>query len=142
MWLHMKMGEVIWKTHVIPTTDLFSFTTNHHAFISHEWLSQVLIYGAYRWGGYSGLMLWLCFFTTALFISGFGLCRSTREMSKRDFWAPWWSGSLPRSVSRDPAQQMIGYLFLISELLLLHTLGALGIRCAGSWRFHRCSRSG
>ena len=31
----------------------------------HEWLSQLLIYGAYRLGGYSGLMLWLCFFTLA-----------------------------------------------------------------------------
>ena len=28
---------------------LFSYTTNHHAWIPHEWLSQILIYGAYRW---------------------------------------------------------------------------------------------
>ena len=40
----------------------------------HEWLSQVLIYGAYRFGGYSGLMLWLCFFTAALLIAGYALC--------------------------------------------------------------------
>ena len=47
MWWHLKTGEVIWTTHTIPTTDLFSYTTNHHGWIPHEWLSQVLIYGAY-----------------------------------------------------------------------------------------------
>ena len=74
MWWHLKMGQIIWATHSIPTTDLFSYTTNHHAWVPHEWLSQVLIYAAYRWGGYSGLMFWLCFFTSALFISGYALC--------------------------------------------------------------------
>ena len=27
MWWHLKMGEIIWTTHTIPTTDLFSL---HH----------------------------------------------------------------------------------------------------------------
>ena len=71
MWWQPKTGEVIWTTHTIPTTDLFSYTTNHHAWIPHEWLSQVLIYGAYRLGGYSSLMLWLCFFTASLLIAGY-----------------------------------------------------------------------
>ena len=31
MWWHLKTGEVIWTTHTIPTTDLFSYTTHHHA---------------------------------------------------------------------------------------------------------------
>src|SRR5271170_4596276 len=74
MWWHLKTGEVIWTTHAIPTTDLFSYTTNHHAWIPHEWLSELLIYGAYRWSGYSGLMLWLCFFTALLLIAGYILC--------------------------------------------------------------------
>src|SRR3979490_1429822 len=85
MWWHLKTGEVIWTTHTIPTTDLFSYTTNHHAWIPHEWLSQVLIYGAYRFGGYSGLMLWLCFFTTALLIGGYILCSLYSGNSKTAF---------------------------------------------------------
>ncbi len=119
MWLHMKMGQVIWTTHVIPTTDLFSFTTNHHAFIPHEWLSQLIIYGAYRWGGYSGLMLWLCFFTSALFIGGFGLCSLYSGNVKAGFLgalAVWQFATIGVAIR----PQMIGYLFLIAELLLLH----------------------
>jgi len=30
MWWPLKTGEVIWTTHTIPTTDMFSYTTNHH----------------------------------------------------------------------------------------------------------------
>jgi hypothetical protein len=33
MWWHLKIGEVIWTSRTIPTTDLFSYTTNHHAWI-------------------------------------------------------------------------------------------------------------
>src|SRR4029077_1321017 len=86
MWWHLKTGEVIWTTHTIPTTDLFSYTTNHHAWIPHEWLSQVLIYGAYRWGGgYSGLMLYLCLFTSVLLVAGYILCSVYSGNSKTAF---------------------------------------------------------
>ena len=34
MWWHLKTGEIIWTTHHIPTTDIFSYTTNHHACIA------------------------------------------------------------------------------------------------------------
>src|SRR6478609_1581979 len=65
MWWHLKTGEIIWNTHAIPRVDLFSYTTNHHAWTAHEWLSQLTIYGAYHFGGYTGLMVWLCVFASA-----------------------------------------------------------------------------
>jgi hypothetical protein len=148
MWWHLKTGEVIWTTHTIPTTDLFSYTTNHHAWIPHEWLSQVLIYGAYRLGGYSGLMLWLCFFTAALLIAGYTLCSLYSGNSKTAFLgalAIWLFGTIGFAIR----PQMIGYLLLIVELLLLHfgqtrnrrwffglpPLFAIWINCHGSFFF-------
>ena len=148
MWWHLKTGEVIWTTHTIPTTDLFSYTTNHHAWIPHEWLSQVLIYGAYRWGGYSGLMLWLCFFTTSLLIAGYILCSLYSGNPKTAFLGAltvWLFGTVGFAVR----PQMIGYLLLIVELLLLHfgqtrdrrwffglpPLFAIWINCHGSFFF-------
>src|SRR5450432_2980315 len=68
LWWHLKTGEIIWNTHSIPRTDLFSFTTNNHAWTPHEWLSQVSIYGAWKLGGYTGLMVWLCVFPSLLLI--------------------------------------------------------------------------
>src|ERR1700746_2744696 len=148
MWWHLKTGEVIWTTHTIPTTDLFSYTTNHHAWIPHEWLSQVLIYGAYRLGGYSGLMLWLCFFTASLLIAGYILCSLYSANSKTALIGAltcWGVGTIGFAVR----PQMIGYLLLIIELLLLHLgqtrnrrwffglppLFAVWINCHGSFFF-------
>ena len=74
LWWHLKTGEIIWNTHSIPQTDLFSFTTNQHAWTAHEWLSQVTIYGAWRLWDYQGLMLWLCVFGSLLFIGQYALC--------------------------------------------------------------------
>src|SRR6185436_15487802 len=58
LWWHLKTGEIIWNTHSIPSVDLFSFTTNNHPWTAHEWLSQVTIYGGWKAGGYTGLMIW------------------------------------------------------------------------------------
>lgn len=148
MWWHLKTGEVIWTTHTIPTTDLFSYTTNHHAWIPHEWLSELLIYGAYRFGGYSGLMLWLCFFTAALLIAGYILCSIYSGNSKTALLGAltiWFFGTIGFAVR----PQMIGYLLLIIELMLLHfgqtrnrrwffglpPLFAIWVNCHGSFFF-------
>jgi len=128
MWWHLKMGEIIWTTHAIPTTDIFSFTTHHHAWIPHEWLSQVAIYLAYKWGGYSGLMLWLCLFASAIFIGGYILCTLYSGNAKVSFL-----GALVvfvfATVGLSIRPQMIGYLLLIFELILIH----LGRTRNGRW---------
>ncbi|WP_263419473.1 hypothetical protein [Terriglobus albidus] len=119
MWWHLKMGKVIWETHSIPHTDLFSYTTGHHAYIPHEWLSELLIYGAYHWRGYPGLMLWLCFLTSVLLVSGYCLCWFYSKNAKIAFL-----GSLTiwlfSTVGLAIRPQMVGYLLLVFELLLLH----------------------
>jgi hypothetical protein len=124
MWWHLKMGEIVWTTHTIPTTDIFSFTTHHHAWIPHEWLSQVVIFLAYKWGGYSGLMLWLCLFAAAIFIAGYLLCTLYSGNAKVSFL-----GALVvfvfATVGLSIRPQLIGYLLLIFELILIH-LGRTG----------------
>ncbi|MGA1982190.1 MAG: hypothetical protein ABSG84_06930 [Acidobacteriaceae bacterium] len=146
MWWHLKTGEVIWTTHAIPTTDIFSYTTNHHAYIPHEWLAQLSIFAAYKLGGYSGLMLWLCFFTSAILIAGYALCSLYSGNAKVAFLgaiAIWLFGTIGFSIR----PQTIGYLLLVAELLLLHLgrtrnprwflalppLFALWVNCHGSF---------
>ena len=119
MWWHLKTGEVIWTTHTIPTTDLFSYTTHHHAWVPHEWLSELIIYGAYRWDGYSGLMLWLCLFTASILIAGYTLCSlysGNAKVALVGALTIWLFGTIGFAVR----PQMIGYLLLVVELLLLH----------------------
>jgi hypothetical protein len=119
MWWHLKMGEIIWTTHTIPVSDIFSYTTNHHAWIPQEWLSQLAIYGAYKWGGLTGLMLWLCFFTGALLVAGYVLCRlysGNATVAFAGAMVIWLFGTVGVSIR----PQLIGYLLLIVELALLH----------------------
>ena len=42
LWFHLKLGQVVWNTHSIPTTDTFSFTAYGHSWTAHEWLAEVL----------------------------------------------------------------------------------------------------
>ena len=119
MWWHLRTGQVVWTIHTIPTTDIFSFTTNHHAWVPHEWLSQLFIYSAYQWGGYPGLMLWLCVFASAIFIAGYALCTLYSGNAKVSFL-----GALVifvfATIGLAIRPQMIGYLLLIVELILIH----------------------
>ena len=119
MWWHLKTGQVIWTTHTIPRVDLFSYTTNHHAWVPHEWLSQLTIYVAYRAGGYSGLMAWLCILSAVLLVAGYLLCSIYSGNAKVAFLGAlviWLFATVGFSVR----PQIIGYVLLIVELLLLH----------------------
>jgi hypothetical protein len=129
LWWNLKTGEVIWTSHSIPVTDLFSYTTHHHAWIPHEWLAQLAIYGAYHcWGGYRGLMLLLCALTSVLLIAGYVLCSLYSGNAKVAFIGAlliWLFSTVGLAIRA----QMFGYIFLIVELLLIE----LGRRRSPRW---------
>lgn len=118
LWWNLKIGEVIWTTRSIPVTDLFSYTTNHHAWVPHEWLAQLVIYAAYRWAGYSGLMFLLCLLTSILLVAAYALCSLYADNAKIGLVGAlivWLFATIGLAVRA----QMIGYIFLIAELLLI-----------------------
>jgi hypothetical protein len=119
MWWHLKMGQIMWTTHMIPKTDIFSFTASGHTYVPHEWLAQLSIFCAFRLGGYTGLMLWLCIFSSAIVIAGYLLCSIYSGNAKIAFIGAmtiWVFATIGFAIR----PQMIGYLFLILELLFLH----------------------
>ncbi len=56
MWWHLRAGEFVLQNG-LPRQDVFSFTVPHHAWVTHEWLSQLFMWLVYRAGGFSGLIL-------------------------------------------------------------------------------------
>jgi hypothetical protein len=56
MWWHLRTGEFILQ-HGIPTQDVFSFTVPNNAWVTHEWLSQLIMWLVYLAGGLPGLIL-------------------------------------------------------------------------------------
>src|SRR5436190_474695 len=119
LWWHLKTGEIIWTTHSIPQTDVFSFTTNQHAWTAHEWLSQVTIYGTWRLWGYQGLMLWLCMLGSLLLIGQYALCSLYSRNAKVALVGAlvvWFFGTVGLAIR----PQVLGYLLLTCELLVVY----------------------
>jgi len=151
LWWHLKTGEIIWNTRHIPIVDSFSFTTNNHPYTPHEWLSQLTIYGAYDLGGlggYTGLMLWFCAAASILIVAAYMLCAVYSGNAKVAFLGGllvWLFSTVGLSIR----PQMLGYVFLVFELLILEIgrardarwflamppLFALWVNCHGSFFF-------
>lgn len=67
LWWHLQTGQQIFLTQAIPHFDIYSFTKAGSEWVTHEWLSELLIYGLFRVGGW-GLIVaaFSAIFTLAL----------------------------------------------------------------------------
>ena len=77
-WWHLKIGEIIYTTGRVPTSNLFAWTLPADApFFYGAWLGELLLYLLHRWGGAS---LTLCA-RTVLALGAFWLM--AREARRR-----------------------------------------------------------
>ncbi len=58
IWWHLAAGREIVQTGIIPTVDSWSHTVAGKDWFAHEWLTEILFYGLYVWGGVNALLLW------------------------------------------------------------------------------------
>src|SRR6202521_5641889 len=68
LWWHLRTGQLIVETGHVPHTDPFSFTRAGHAWVSHEWLSEVVLYELWKHGGAAALIVFSAIITTAGFM--------------------------------------------------------------------------
>jgi hypothetical protein len=66
-WWHLKTGEYIVQNHSVPHADVFSQTRLGSEWVTHEWLSEVFMYGVYRVAGFAGLIVVFALLVTASF---------------------------------------------------------------------------
>jgi len=57
LWWHVRTGEAIVDQGGLPQFDEWSFTASEAEWTNHEWLTDVIFYGAYNAGGDIGLLL-------------------------------------------------------------------------------------
>jgi hypothetical protein len=76
-WWHLRTGQLIVETHVIPHADPFSFTKAGKPWIAHEWLTELFLYGLYRLGSYGLLIFVFSAIITGAFLLAY--LRSPRE---------------------------------------------------------------
>ncbi len=66
-WWHLRSGQYIVESLIVPTTDPFSHTRGGQPWIDHGWLAQLLWYGLYALGGWPALSLGLAALVTLTF---------------------------------------------------------------------------
>ncbi|MDT7604411.1 MAG: hypothetical protein QOF61_2408 [Acidobacteriota bacterium] len=64
-WWHLRAGQLICETHAIPRTDVFSFTARGAEWVTHEWLTEVVMYATYKVSGWGGLVVLFSLVMTA-----------------------------------------------------------------------------
>jgi hypothetical protein len=76
-WWHLKTGQYLVENRNIPHADIFSAVFSGKEWVTHEWLSEILIYSVYRVIGFGGLIV-----TFALIITG-GFAIAYRRIARK-----------------------------------------------------------
>ena len=74
LWWHLRTGQWMVENRQIPHADPFSFTRNGAPWVAHEWLSELLLFGIWRFTGWAGLIIFSSIVTTAGFMLLFWRC--------------------------------------------------------------------
>ena len=151
-WWHLKTGQYIVERHSLPVPDPFAYTTSAAAAyrgeeqvrnfnLTHEWLSQVLMYAVYVVGGFPGIIL-----ARAVLLAG--LCALAGFLAARlsaNFWAGIAAACAAASVfvafaaDRPGVVSFLGVAVFVSLLELrrgwwmLPPLGLLWSNCHGGF---------
>ena len=115
LWWHLRTGQMIVETGHVPHADPFSFTRAGHAWVSHEWLSEVVFYQLWKHGGATALIVFSAIITTAGFMLLYLRCLS---ISRKTHWAAIATavGALASAPSWGVRPQM--FTFTLASLLL------------------------
>jgi hypothetical protein len=74
-WWHLRTGQYIVETRSIPHTDIFSSLHFGKEWITHEWLSEVVMYSIFHRLGYGGLIVLFSILITSAFFLIYQACR-------------------------------------------------------------------
>ncbi len=76
LWWHLATGRYIVAERRVPAFDVFSHTAVGHRWVTHEWLSDLLLYGGYRLLGMSGLVLLFAALIVATYVLVYRRCQA------------------------------------------------------------------
>src|SRR6185312_3104616 len=131
-WWHLKTGQHLLESGSIPHADLFSSIFVGKEWITHEWLSEALLYAIYRSAGFGGLIV-----TFALIITvGFSLVY--RRCAKRSghvyvIGSAVLLGALASGPTWNVRPQIFSFLFASVFLKLLEDFQARRARRSIWW---------
>src|SRR5689334_3500111 len=73
-WWHLKTGQYVVETTSIPHSDIFSTPRFGSEWVTHEWLSEVLMFLIFRAAGFAGLIIFFALIITTAFCTMYRRC--------------------------------------------------------------------
>jgi len=75
IWWHLRTGQLILETKVVPHTDPFSCTRMGQPWVTHEWLTEVMLYVVYTLGGKGALVCGFALIIASAFLITYHHCQ-------------------------------------------------------------------
>ena len=117
-WWHVAVGERILESASWPEADPYSFTVGGNPWIAYEWLGEVFMAVAARWGGLEGRTLLLILWSSLFFLLLYYYCYLRSRHWKTAFVAC--TVLLPvATIFFTLRPQLLGYVFLVLTLICL-----------------------
>ena len=117
-WWHLAIGERILAERTLPTADPYSFTVSGNDWMAYEWLGEVVMASAARWGGLPGLIALLIALSGMLLLLLYYYAYLRSGNVKAAFIAC--AVLLPAAaISFNLRPQLFGYAFLLITLIFL-----------------------
>jgi len=116
-WWHIRIGEMILNQHTFPTADHYSFTAPGAPWIAYEWLGEVVIAFAARWGflGMAALQfIWASTLTLLIFYFASLRCKNAKAAFLATVFSLLMIGAF---FTLRP--QVMGYIFMLIMLVAL-----------------------
>ena len=129
-WWHLKTGQYILEKHSLPVPDPFAYTTataplaysgealTRHFNLTHEWLSQVAFYLAYRIAGFGGVVLFRAVLLTAF-------CALAGLVAYRRCGSFYWALAAAFTVATMAKPFAVDRPYIVTFLFLASTLAIL-----------------
>ena len=138
LWQHLLVGKVIWQTHAIPHTQLWTWPTHGAPDVLPSWLFRVALWPFWSLGGMWGLYAWRWLTTFAAFGLAYLTARRMGATGVGPLLMMVWGAILWRGRSQMRPETFAGIL-LMAEILVLETRRQRAVRApdpraAGSLR--------
>lgn len=115
-WWHLRTGQLIWETRSIPRHDIFSYTVSGQPWLTHEWLTQAIVYAIYAAFGQGGLILGFAAIITGAFALLYLQCAGRPYLAA--FVVVW--AAIASAVTWGVRPQMLSLLLSSVFLYVLH----------------------
>jgi hypothetical protein len=91
---HLRAGDIMFDTHAILRTDVFTAAAYGKPWLNQQWLAQIVLTTAFRLGGWFGLAALRALLTALVLTFVFLACRAAGAATKRAAWLTLASGVL------------------------------------------------